>query len=119
MFSNLLYIYSLILWKESRFISNEFLSWELKKSSGVGDVITDVKATTKEGIIKETVQKIEGLLSLDANVLTDLLLDRERLMPTALNNEIAVPHTREFLIKKPFKDALHFIYKQHLLKAKN
>lgn len=74
-----------------------------------GDVITDVKATTKEGIIKETVQKIEGLLSLDANVLTDLLLDRERLMPTALNNEIAVPHTREFLIKKPF-DVVVVVY---------
>ncbi|MBM3191970.1 MAG: helix-turn-helix domain-containing protein [Chlamydiae bacterium] len=76
-----------------------------------GEVLADVKATTKEGIIRETVQRIEGLLSLDSNVLTELLLDRERLMSTALNSEIAVPHTREFLIKKPF-DVVVVVYLQ-------
>jgi nitrogen PTS system EIIA component len=30
--------------------------------------------------------------------LTDLLLDREALQPTALNNGIAIPHTRDFLL---------------------
>lgn len=74
-----------------------------------GDVLGQVHATTKEGIIKETVQVIAGQLGLDASVLTDLLLDRERLMPTGLNNGVAVPHTREFLIKKPF-DVVVIVY---------
>jgi len=74
-----------------------------------GDVLGNTQATTKEGIIKETVQVIAGQLGLDAHVLTDLLLDRERLMPTGLNNGIAVPHTREFLIKKPF-DVVVVVY---------
>lgn len=67
-----------------------------------GDVSGNSCCETKEAIIGSTVEKIAPLLGLDASVLTDLLLDRERLMPTALNNGIAVPHTREFLIKKPY-----------------
>ena len=38
---------------------------------------------------------------MDPSVMSDLLLDREKLMPTALNNGIAVPHTRDFLLKGP------------------
>ncbi|HEY4831539.1 MAG TPA: PTS sugar transporter subunit IIA, partial [Waddliaceae bacterium] len=34
-------------------------------------------------------------LNLDADVITDLLLDRENLQPTALNNGIGLPHTRD------------------------
>lgn len=74
-----------------------------------GDVLGNSTATTKEGIITETVQVIADQLGLDASVLTDLLLDREKLMPTGLNNGVAVPHTREFLIKKPF-DVVVIVY---------
>ena len=41
-------------------------------------------------------------LHLDADVLTELLLDRERLMPTALSHGLAVPHTRDFLLQDSF-----------------
>ena len=41
-------------------------------------------------------------LQLDAEVLSELLIDREKLMPTALNNGIAVPHSRECLEQIPF-----------------
>lgn len=74
-----------------------------------GDVLWSSKATVKEDVIRETVQVIAPQLGLDTCVLTDLLLDRERLMPTALNNGIAVPHTREFLIQKPF-DVVVIVY---------
>jgi PTS system nitrogen regulatory IIA component len=37
-------------------------------------------------------------LNLDAEVLTELLLDREKLQPTALNHGIGIPHTRDFLL---------------------
>ena len=41
-------------------------------------------------------------LNLDAEVITELLLDRERLMPTALSHGIAVPHTRDSLLQESF-----------------
>jgi PTS system nitrogen regulatory IIA component len=36
-------------------------------------------------------------IRLDPDVTTELLLDREKLMPTAFNNGVAVPHSRECL----------------------
>lgn len=74
-----------------------------------GDAIGNRDCLEKEAIIKQTVEIIAPVLGLDASVLADLLLDRERLMPTALNKGIAVPHTREFLIKKPY-DVVVVVY---------
>ena len=48
-------------------------------------------------------------LSLDPYVLTELLSDREKLMSTALNSGIAVPHTRDFLLKGP-KDVIIVVF---------
>ncbi len=66
-----------------------------------GDVITDIQSTKKEEIIRETTDRVSDDLGMDPLVMADLLLDREKLMPTALNNGIAVPHTRDFLLKGP------------------
>lgn len=62
-----------------------------------GGIYHDIPGTTKEEIIKETTKRIAQKMSLDADVLSELLLDRERLMPTALNHGIAVPHARDFV----------------------
>jgi len=67
-----------------------------------GGVHVDVPGDTKEEVIKTTMEKIAPLLRLDAEVLSELLLDRESLSPTALNNGIAVPHSRECLQRIPF-----------------
>ncbi len=74
-----------------------------------GDVFTSSKLESKSSLISETVSRIAPNLGLDQSVLTELLLDRESLMSTALNNGIAVPHTREFLIKRPF-DVVVLVY---------
>ncbi len=66
-----------------------------------GGVLT-AAASSKEEIIGNTVKQSANILGCDAEILTDLLLDREKLMPTALNHGIAVPHTREFVFKGPF-----------------
>lgn len=63
-----------------------------------GDVLHHVKGQTKEEVIRTTMRKVAKQLHIDAEVMTDLLLDRENLMPTALNNGIAVPHTRDSLL---------------------
>lgn len=63
-----------------------------------GDVLHNVLGSTKEEIIRSVMRKVSKSLNLDADVMTELLLDREKLMPTALNNGIGVPHTRDSLL---------------------
>ena len=67
-----------------------------------GGVYADIEGETKEEVICASMQKIAEDLHLDAEVITDLLLDREKLMPTALSNGVAVPHTRDFLLQESF-----------------
>jgi PTS system nitrogen regulatory IIA component len=64
-----------------------------------GGVLTDVPGDTKEQIIRATMKRIASSLNLDAEVITELLLDREKLQPTALNNGIGIPHTRDCILK--------------------
>ncbi len=74
-----------------------------------GGVLTDVPGTSKEEIIRYTMDQIANKAHFDAEVISELLLDREKLSPTALNNGIAVPHTREFLFKGP-SDLITVVY---------
>jgi PTS system nitrogen regulatory IIA component len=80
--------------------------FSLYRAMHKGGVFTDIEGTTKDKIIGNTMQRVAGLLGRDPEVLTELLLDRERLMPTALNHGIAVPHSREFVFKGPFDVAV-------------
>lgn len=79
--------------------SNQF---SLYRAINKGGVYNDIPGNTKEDIIKASMNVIAKPLELDSEVMTDLLLDREKLMPTSLNNGIGVPHTRDFLLPKPF-----------------
>jgi nitrogen PTS system EIIA component len=63
-----------------------------------GGVLQNIPGETKEDIIRATMKLIAGDLDLDADVITELLLDREHLQPTALNNGIGIPHTRDCLL---------------------
>lgn len=73
--------------------------FNLFRSIHKGFVLSDVPGKTKEELIRTTMKTVAKDLSLDAEVLIDLLLDRENLMPTALNNGIGIPHTRDFLLQ--------------------
>lgn len=74
-----------------------------------GDVLYHLNGETKEEIIRATMRKTAKLLQVDGEVMTDLLLDRENLMPTALNNGIAVPHTRDSLLPR-HQDAIIVVF---------
>lgn len=63
-----------------------------------GGVYVDIPGSTKEEVIKNTTKKLATSLDLDAEVLSDLLLDREKLMPTGLSNGVGMPHARDFLL---------------------
>lgn len=67
-----------------------------------GDCLYNESAKTKEELIEASLKPIAESLELDPAILTDLFLDRERLMPTALGHGIAVPHSREILLDAHF-----------------
>jgi PTS system nitrogen regulatory IIA component len=76
-----------------------------------GDVFSQIPGNSKEDIIRNTTQVIAPKLNVDAEVLSELLIDREKLMPTAINNGIAVPHARDFL-RQGLLDMVFVVYPQ-------
>lgn len=64
-----------------------------------GGVFHDIRGQTKEQVLRAAVKRIAPRLGLDAEVITELMLDREALQPTALNHGIGVPHTRECILE--------------------
>ncbi|MDF2576781.1 MAG: nitrogen regulatory protein [Chlamydiales bacterium] len=76
--------------------------FSLYRALNKGGILYDVEGSSKEEVIRNTVKHIAFLHDLDEEVITELLLDRERLMPTALNNGFAIPHAREFLLDTHF-----------------
>ena len=74
-----------------------------------GGVLHDVPGKTKEEIIRTTMKMISKDLEIDADVCTELLIERERLQPTALNYGIGIPHTRDTLLNNHF-DAVTVVF---------
>lgn len=71
-----------------------------------GDVLVDIEGATKEALIREGARVAALKLGLDQDLVAELLLDREKLMPTALGHGVAVPHPREFIVKQPSSDMI-------------
>ena len=61
-------------------------------------VISNMAGSTKEEVIRSTMKVMAKEMNVDAEVVTDLLLDREHSQATALNHGIGIPHTRDFLL---------------------
>ncbi len=72
--------------------------FSLYRAINKGGVFPDISGSTKDEVIRRCMKKVAKTLNLDDDVLSDLLLDREKLQSTALNHGIAVPHTRDFLL---------------------
>jgi PTS system nitrogen regulatory IIA component len=89
--------------------SSGWQTFGLYRALHKGDIITAPLAKTKEAIIKETTNLMADRFDLDADVVADLLLDRESLMPTALGEGFAIPHTRDFLLQGEF-DAVYIVF---------
>lgn len=108
-----------------RFNRNEIEDWLLKEKLGIkeetspsksvskggfslyralhrGALLAKVPFRKKEEVIRYTMRYMAKSYSLDAEVLTEFFLDREKLMPTALNHGIGVPHTRDFLLNSSY-----------------
>ncbi|MDR3624400.1 MAG: PTS sugar transporter subunit IIA [Chlamydiales bacterium] len=76
--------------------------YSLYRAVHKGGVYLDIEGETKEEIISTVTKILAKKFNWDADVVTELLIDREHLMPTALNNGIGVPHTRDFLLDTHF-----------------
>lgn len=75
------------------------LQYSLYRALHQGFVLHEAEGETKEEIIAWAVKEMAQNMNLDAPTLCQLLLEREKLMPTALNRGIGVPHTRDFLLE--------------------
>lgn len=65
-----------------------------------GMVVKNMPGKTKEDIIRSTMKFIAKDMNVDAEVVSEMLLERENLQPTALNQGIGIPHTRDFLLSQ-------------------
>jgi nitrogen PTS system EIIA component len=74
-----------------------------------GGVYHNVPGSNKEEIIKNSAKLLAKDHNFDPDIMADLLLDRENLMSTALNNGLAVPHTREITFNKHY-DAVAIVF---------
>lgn len=83
--------------------------FSLFRALNKGCVFHKVPGSTKEDVIRRTTKMLSEKLHVDADVLAEMLLDREKLQPTALNNGIAAPHTRDFLLSS-HHDIVTFVF---------
>lgn len=74
-----------------------------------GGVFHNAHGEDKERVIRNAMVQISRGLDLDGEALSDMLMDRENLQPTALNNGIGVPHTRDFLLSA-HQDAVAVVF---------
>lgn len=65
-----------------------------------GDVVF-IESNSKESAIEQVISSVAKDLGIDQGSMVELLIDRENLMTTALGQEVAIPHTRECLIRGP------------------
>lgn len=75
-----------------------------------GDVFVDVEGATKDEIIRSALRSAADQLGFDAEVVSELFLDREKLMSTSLGHGIAVPHSRDFVLSSPGSDAVLVVF---------
>lgn len=84
--------------------------FSLYRAMHKGGVLGDIPAKNKIQLIKTVMQKTAPRLGLDADLMSELLIDREELMSTALNSGIAVPHPRDIVLEHPGSDAIITVF---------
>lgn len=81
-------------------------SFSLYRAMHKGGVFSDISGTTKEEIIANTMERAAPRIGFDPEMVTELLMDREQLMSTALNNGVAVPHPRDSILEQVGSDVV-------------
>lgn len=74
--------------------------FSLYRAISRGGTYHHIEGKSKEDVIRSSVSEIATRFDFDAEVLSELLLDREKLMSTGLGHGVAFPHTRDFFLEK-------------------
>ncbi len=74
-----------------------------------GGVVHGIEGSSKEEVIRNTLQFLKDQIQTDPEVVTRMLLNRESLHPTALGEGIAIPHTRDFVLN-PQSDVVFAVF---------
>ncbi len=91
--------------------SSGSMRYNLFRAINNGDVFCDIDADNKQSLIRQTMKRLAPLLRLDADVLYELFMDRENLVPTAVGHGFAIPHARDFLMEG-HRDAVAVVFLQ-------
>jgi|SRR5436190_378041 PTS system nitrogen regulatory IIA component len=75
---------------------------EIKSFLAPSQVMIDVRASDKTGLLQELARRAAAALGLDADAVASALLKREALGSTGTGGGVAVPHARLVGIDKPF-----------------
>jgi len=76
--------------------------FNLFRALNKGEVLLIGNDDNKADVIRHSMKKLASKLKLDAEVLSELFIERENLMPTAVGHGFAIPHTRDFLLDTHF-----------------
>src|SRR5262245_7103114 len=68
------------------------MRFNLFRAVNNGHVYHDIEGGRKLSVIRNTMKRVAPLLRLDAEVLTEMFMDRENLVPTAVGQGFAIPH---------------------------
>lgn len=85
-------------------------SFSLYRAMHKGGVLHDVPGKNKAQVIKNAMQKAAPRIGFDPELITELLMDREALMSTALNHGIAIPHPRDSILEHPGSDLIVTVF---------
>ncbi len=83
--------------------------YSLYRAIHKGLVIRDSGSKTKEEVITNTISKIAEKVDIDPQVVCELFLAREEVMPTGLTKGVAAPHSRDFYMKG-ISDIVVFVF---------
>lgn len=85
--------------------------YSLYRAVHKGGVLYNIPGNTKDEVIRNAMVEIAPRINSNADIMTNLLLDREKMMSTGLNNGFAVPHTRDFLLNTHY-DHVSIVFPQ-------
>ena len=84
--------------------------FSLYRAMHKGGIMHDVSGKNKAQVIKNAMQKAAPRIGFDPELITELLMDREALMSTALNHGIAIPHPRDSILEHPGSDLIITVF---------
>jgi PTS system nitrogen regulatory IIA component len=66
------------------------------------DTIVDLSPPSKRALLHDLARRVAPVLNVDANIVFNALLQREKLGSTGVGNGVALPHVRLEQVKNPF-----------------